>query len=91
MLDNFLKLPEWLRHIGESIFWLFLGTVAFGGVVGGLKLAFLMAFSAEIRDQVEHITKPTCHPEGFNLYDLFWRLILPIICLIICLIGWLLL
>ena len=70
ILNFWLLFPEWLRHLVEGIFYLSLW---------GPACCIVMAFIREITDEAEHITKPACHPVGFNLIYLLFRILTAII------------
>ena len=64
-------LPAWFRHITEGSLWFGFGWLA--GKHEAVMLCLAMAFVTEFRDEVEAITKPNCHPEGFSFKDFGFR------------------
>ena len=59
------KLKDQLGHIGLSLLYF---------IVGGAWSAVVHGFSHEGTDAYNHKHKKECLPEGFNLFDLFFRI-----------------
>lgn len=71
LIKTWERLPEWLRHTTEGALWFWIGWQS--GEIEAVKLCIIIACIAEFRDEIEFITKPACHPEGFSWIDLLFR------------------